>query len=110
YLATTVVAISKGNRRWPIVIACCWLVFAAWLTSVQAPIWGSKRALVSVWAIEHPNSPRAIQEQAADYYGRGLEGQAADLLLEAYERGIRGADFPAQVLLLACLSQDSQMA
>lgn len=109
-LATAVVGSTPTWKNPVLALACLWIAFAAWLTSVQAPIWGSKSALVSVWAIEHPNSPRAIQQKAAELFDRGQHEEAADTLLGAYQRGVQGSDFPAQVFLLACLNNDRAMA
>lgn len=109
-LATWIIQARARGRKSALAAAIAWLLFAAWLTSVQAPIWGNKSALVAVWATERPGSPRAIQNLAAVQYERGHERQAADTLLKAYGRGVRGVDFPAQVLLLACLNDDIEMA
>src|SRR5690606_650750 len=100
-LAIWVVEGKSRGRAWVMPLAGLWLAFASWLTYVQAPIWGNRSALVAVWAIDRPDSPRAVQQQAADYYLRGQADQAANTLLDAYARGVRGADFPSQVLLLA---------
>ncbi|MGP1664313.1 MAG: hypothetical protein ACTS5I_00055, partial [Rhodanobacter sp.] len=109
-LAACAVEANARGRTWALALACLWIVFAAWLTSVQAPIWGNKSALATVWAIEHPQSARAVQQQAANYYEHGNEQQAANTLLDGYDRGVRGADFPAQVLLLACINNDTALA
>ncbi len=102
---------ARDRRRKPLMaLAVAWIAFAAWLTSVQAPIWGNRDALVSVWAIEHPGSPRATQEKAAYFHRHGRQADAAATLLDAYARGVRGSDFPVQVLLLACMTRDHDMA
>jgi hypothetical protein len=77
---------------------------------VQAPIWGDERKLAAVWAIEHPQSARAVQ-QRADYLYRHRSGaMAADTLLNAYRRGVRGTDFPVQALNIACVKNDLELA
>lgn len=111
FAISTAILSSEGQaRKWFIALAWCWVAFAAWLTSVQAPIWGNRDALVSVWAIEHPDSPRAVQEKAAYYYRVGNNSAAAATLLDGYKRGVRGSDFPVQVLLLACQTHDPLLA
>jgi len=103
----------SAPARWakPIrIVAVLWIGFAAWLTYVQAPIWGNRDALVLVWASEHPDSPRAVQEKAAYHYRRGENQVAAATLLDGYARGVRGSDFPSQVLLLACQTKDEPLA
>ena len=102
--------LANNRRRWGISAAVAWIAFAAMLTGIQAPIWGNKTALVTVWAIEHPDSARAVQQQAAEYYWLGEHQHAAATLINAYERGVRGADFPLQVLLLACLKNDPALS
>src|SRR5690606_37395831 len=92
------------------IVAVLCIGFAAWLTYVQAPIWGNRDALVLVWASEHPDSPRAVQEKAAYHYRRGENRVAAATLLDGYARGVRGSDFPSQVLLLACQTTDEPLA
>lgn len=109
-LASWGVDAGPGWRKALLALACLWLAFASFLTSVQAPIWGNHDALAQVWAIEHPKSPRAVQEKSAFYYRHGQWRKAADTLLDGYARGVRGSDFPAQVLLLACLQHDAGLA
>src|SRR5690606_28809210 len=81
--AIWVVNVSIQGRRWLLPFACIWIAYAAWLTQVQAPIWGNRRALVAIWAIEHPNSPRAVQQKAADLFEIGHPKSAAQTLLDA---------------------------
>lgn len=109
-LATWITQAPFKVRRWVLPAAWVWIAFATFLTMVQAPVWGNKRALVTVWAIEHPRSPRAIQQKAGDLYENGHRLDAASVLLGAYERGVRGSDFPIQVLFLACLEKDADLA
>lgn len=109
-LAIWIIEKSKHGHGWLLALAWCWIAFAAWLTSVQAPIWGNRDALVTVWAIEHPQSPRAVQEKSAYYYRKGQNAEAAATLLDGYARGVRGSDFPVQVLLLACATHDKALA
>lgn len=97
-------------RKPALLMAALWLFFSGFLTYVQAHIWGNRDALVQVWALEHPQSPRAIQEEAAYFYRHGQWQRAADTLLDSYARGVDGSDFPAQVLLLACLQHDADLA
>jgi hypothetical protein len=103
----------QASRHWgnlAIGLVWLWIAFAAWLTSVQAPIWGDRDALVTIWAIEHPQSARAVQEHASYYYRHSQYQEAAEVLLDGYSRGVRGSDFPAQVLLLACTRREADMA
>src|SRR5690606_27567188 len=82
----------------------------SWMTWTQAPIWGDVRKLTAVWAIEHPMSSRAVQQRAEYLSQHGSVALAAETMLEAYSRGVRGSDFPMQVLNLACVSRDSTLA
>jgi hypothetical protein len=109
-LALWAVDAAPRWRKQTLALAGLWIFFAAFLTHVQAPIWGNQDALVTVWALEHPQSPRAVQEKAAYYYRHGQEPRAAETLLDGYARGVQGSDFPAQVLLLACNTHDADMA
>lgn len=101
---------SSFRRRVAVPAAILWVAIAAWMTSVQAPIWGSAGKLATVWALEHPNSPRAIQQQALYLISSNKPQIAAQTLLSAYSRGVRGSDFPVQALLIACAAQDARMA
>src|SRR5690606_38303654 len=49
-------------------------------------------------------------EKAAYLYRHGRYDDAETALLNAYARGVRGSDFPVQVLLLACTNRDDRMA
>jgi hypothetical protein len=97
-------------RRPALALAALWISFAAWLTWVQAPIWGDIRKLTAVWAIEHPDSARAVAQRAQYLNSLGLQRDAADLLLAAYQRGVRGGSFPLQALNIACISNDETLA
>lgn len=90
--------------------AIAWVVIAAWMTSVQAPVWGNAGRLATVWALENPDSPRAIQQQALYLIDSGEPQAAASSMLSAYARGIRGSDFPLQALLVACRTRDLRIA
>src|SRR5690606_37929864 len=74
------------------------------------PIWGNKDALISVWAIEHPDSARAVQQKAANLYDKGQYEAAGNTLLDAYTNGVTAADCPVQVLPLACIHDDRALA
>jgi len=109
-LAHLVVTTEASWRRLTWVLAIFWITFSAWLTAIQAPIWGDLRKLTAVWAIEHPRSPRSIQ-QRADYLSKHYSiASAAEIMLDGYGRGVRGSDFPLQVLNLACANQDEPIA
>lgn len=109
-MAFGVASAPQTWRRWLLVIATLWIAFAAWLTAVQAPIWGDSGKLTAVWAIEHPDSPRAVAQRAHYFASQRLNRQAADTLLEAYGRGVRGDSFPVQALNIACISRDTELA
>lgn len=105
--------VAKPPEKWRLgitILAGSWIVFAAFLTWVQAPIWGDVRKLTAIWAIEHPNSPRAAAQRAHYYAGRGQSEQAARSLLDAYHRGVRGNSFPLQALNIACLLNNKALA
>lgn len=105
--------ITSGNsfrHRITVNAAILWIAIAAWMTSVQAPIWGSSGQLATIWALEHPNSPRATQQHALYLIDAGKPQFAANNLLSAYARGIRGSDFPLQALVVACKTNDTQIA
>lgn len=106
-------AATNIRRQWlphAAALAATWVLFAAWLTSVQAPIWGDARKLTAVWAVEHPSSARAMQ-QRANYVARHISPrQAAEMLLDAYRTGVRGHDFPLQALSIACATLDPALA
>lgn len=104
------VAGSYFRQRIGVSAAITWIVIAAWLTSVQAPIWGNAGQLATVWALEHPNSPRAIQQHALYLIDAGRPQDAAQGLLNAYSRGIRGSDYPLQATLVACRINDPALA
>lgn len=91
-------------------LAVIWIAFAAWLTWVQSPIWGNAGSLATVWAQEHPNSPRAAQQRADYLIRNGDASLAAKLLLDAYSAGVRGSDFPFQATLIGCATHKSEIA
>lgn len=102
-LALALGAVSLARRhRGAVLLIVAWISFAAWLTWLQAPLWGDRNLLTATWAIEHPNSPRAIQQYADSLYRSGRYAEAAATLLDAYDRGLRGSDMPAQAFLIAC--------
>jgi hypothetical protein len=109
-LAFWVATSPQKWRRGVLAIAVAWVVFASWLTWLQAPIWGDIRKLTAVWAIEHPKSARAVAQRASYLSSKGLGQQAAHTLLDAYDRGVRGGSFPVQVLNIACFSGNASMA
>ncbi|MDQ2701611.1 MAG: hypothetical protein M3Y70_02105 [Pseudomonadota bacterium] len=96
--------------RLAIAAALLWIIFASWLTWLQAPIWGDTRKLTAVWAIEHPMSARAVQQRAEYLAQHRSIALAAETMLDAYMRGVRGSDFPVQVLNMACVNQDEELA
>lgn len=109
-LALATATAPQPRQRAALTLALGWVVFATWLTWVQAPIWGDARKLTAVWAIEHPKSARAVQ-QRADYLDRNHSSKlAAQTLLEAYRRGVRGTDFPVQALNIACVHRNVSLA
>lgn len=97
-----VAATSASRRKLVLVFAVFWLAYAAFLTSVQGRVWGSRATLANVWAIEHPASARAIQQQADYLASSGHPVEATNLLMHAYRRGVRGSAFPLQAYALAC--------
>ncbi len=101
---------SHFRQRIGVPSAIAWIGIAAWMTSVQAPIWGNAGKLATVWALEHPNSPRAIQQHALYLIDSGHPKDAAQGLLNAYSRGIRGSDYPLQATLVACRINDPTLA
>lgn len=109
-LALSVASRQGPRRRFALALACLWIAFAGWLTWVQAPVWGDARKLTAIWTIEHPMSPRAVQ-QRADYIARHESPlSAAGTILDAYDRGVRGWDFPLQALNLACATRNDALA
>lgn len=106
-LALWVASAPQQWRRAALILAAVWIVFAAWLTWVQAPIWGSTRKLTAVWAVEHPDSARAMAHRAQYLNNRVSSQLAADTLLDAYRRGVRGGSFPVQALNIACASKNT---
>lgn len=95
-----------------------WLTLSAGLTAVNAPIWGDRGSLATVWLRENANSVRSIQMMASyqsdngDYVGAretlrsGLRRvpQAGELLLQAtlldcYTRGITVEQYHAMLAL-----------
>jgi hypothetical protein len=109
-LCLWVVSMRNQWRKVGTTLAVIWILFAAWLTWVQAPIWGDARKLTALWAIEHPQSARAIQQRADFLYRHRSATLAAGTLLAAYERGVRGADFPLQALSIACIHENEMLA
>lgn len=108
-LSYWVVNAPERFRRPLMAMALAWIAFAGWLTWVQAPIWGDARKLTAVWAIEHPQSARATQ-QRAEFLSHRYPELAAETMLDAYRRGVRGADFPVQALNIACAVGNTGLA
>lgn len=109
-VAAWVVSSGANGRRVVVTGAVLWIALAGWLTSVQAPVWGSAGQLATIWALEHPESPRAIQQEALYLIDSGRPEVAAKTLLSAYSRGVRGSDFPLQALLVACRTRNGNLA
>lgn len=101
---------TRGKQVALCVLVATWITFSAWLTSVQAPIWGDAGKLSAIWSIEHPMSARGVQQRATYLLEARSGEQAADVLLDGYERGIRGEDFPLQALNVACTIRSSAIA
>lgn len=109
-LACIAIEASSGRHRWAGIAAAAWVGYAALLTHVQAPIWGNTAKLATTWMVEKPMSPRVAQEYANYLYRDGQSRAAGSALLDAYQRGIRGSDFPAHALQIACEQHDTQLA
>lgn len=109
-VSTWVVSAPGAVRNIALSAAVLWIVLAAGLTSVQAPVWGNAGRLATVWALEHPDSPRAIQQRALYLIDSGRPEIAAEALLAAYSRGVRGSDFPLQAMLVACRTRNAGIA
>lgn len=108
--ASWIASSESRGRKVALPAGISWLLIAAWMTSVQAPIWGSPGKLATVWALEHPGSARATQQHALYLLDSGNPQGAAQMLLSAYSQGIRGSDFPLQALLIACTIRDGRTA
>lgn len=100
-LAMGVVSIPALNKAL-LTAGAFWIAACGGLTFLQARTWGDERVLFATWATEHPNSPRAIQQYADSLYRQGQWKESADILVSAYQRGVRGSDMPSQVVLIAC--------
>lgn len=109
-VAAWVISGGPFRNRIKLYAAMIWIAIAAWMTSVQASVWGSPGKLATVWAIEHPDSARAAQQHALYLIEAGKTRLAANNLLSAYARGLRGSDFPLQALLVACWVGDKEIA
>lgn len=101
-LSAWIASSGFGGQRTVMTGAVVWIALAGWLTSVQASVWGNAGQLATIWALEHPQSPRAIQQEALYLIDSRKPELAANRLLSAYSRGVRGSDFPLQALLVAC--------
>lgn len=83
-------------------LLAAWLLLAASLTAINAPVWGRRGALASVWFRENPHSVRAIQMMASYQTDRGDYVGARNTLLEGLERVPRANELAMQVTLLDC--------
>src|SRR5690606_19289064 len=104
--------VSSAPVRWrklALFASAAWIAFAGWLLSVQAPIWGDAGKLSAIWMIEHPMSARGVQQRAKFLLDTRAGEKAASLLIESYEKGVRGEDFPIQALNVACVIQNSEI-
>lgn len=79
-----------------------WLALIASITKMQAQAWGNAEILTTLWEKERPLSLRAAQEVAKYRYDIGLRQEAFDGILQAYDRGIQGADLPMAGLIAKC--------
>lgn len=85
-------------------LAAVWLMLAVWLTAVNAPIWGDRGALATVWLKENPSSVRAIQMMASYQADNGDYRGARETLVTGLERAPQAGELAMQVTLLDCYS------
>ncbi len=93
---------SRIRQRVSITLFSLWLLLLGTITGLQAPVWGNAELMATLWTKENPLSLRSAQTLAKHRYDAGLRQEALDGLMQAYDRGVDGADLPMSALLAKC--------
>lgn len=93
---------SRIRQRLSIALYSLWLLLLGIITGLQAPAWGNAELMAELWTKENPLSLRSAQTLAKHRYDAGLRQEALDGLIQAYDRGVQGADLPMAGLLVKC--------
>jgi protein O-mannosyl-transferase len=98
-------AVTHAPARWRRVVvatAIAWLLLAALVTRAQAQVWGDEALMSEVWAIERPDSSRAVQLLAKVRHERGNTAAARAVFASAAESGRGNRNARLYVLLIDC--------
>lgn len=90
------------RQRLSIALFSLWLLLLGTITGLQAPVWGNAELMAALWTKENPLSLRSAQTLAKHRYDAGMRQEALDGLMQAYDRGVQGADLPMSALLAKC--------
>ncbi|MDT8382980.1 MAG: hypothetical protein RRB22_01040 [Gammaproteobacteria bacterium] len=93
---------TSDLRRLAPVLATIIIGITAATTWGYASEWGSLMRIIPIWAVEHPDSPRAQRTYAQTLVGAGLAGVALDELDEAYRRFPHDLSIPIMSIDIAC--------
>lgn len=101
-LAATAMTMAPPYTGLVRALAGTWLLFAASLTAINAPVWGNRGTLAAVWLQENPDSVRAIQMMASYQAEHGDAAGARATLLAGLKRVPEARELAMQVTLLDC--------
>ncbi|MGN6113748.1 MAG: hypothetical protein ACTHOC_12235 [Luteimonas sp.] len=104
-LAAAAVPAPKPYRIPAHALVGAWLLIGAGLTAINAPIWGSRGALATVWVQENPDSVRAVQMMASYQAESGDSAAARETLLAGLKRVPAARELAMQVTLLDCYTK-----
>lgn len=90
-------------RRWLPVLVVGLLGVTAFKTLGLAQAWQSESTIIPLWAIEHPDSPRAQRTYAYQLAGEGHPLIALDILADEFKKYPGDITFPVMSVDIACL-------
>ena len=99
---------AQGDLKLPLrAAAVSWIALTAFVGHQAAKTWGDELTHAEMWAIERPNSTRAIQQLASAHVKIGFFDAASRILQTGIERIPEATELEFQHALLECLSGDA---
>ena len=88
--------------RWSLLLIVGLWAITSFKTFGLTESWASEASAIPLWAVEHPDSPRAQRTYAYFLAGTGHPDIATTLLTEEYERFSEDMTFPIMAVDIAC--------
>jgi tetratricopeptide (TPR) repeat protein len=99
---------SGGDLKIPLrAAAISWIALTAFVGHQAAKTWGDELTHAEMWAIERPNSTRAVQQLASAHVKIGFFDAASRILQRGIKRLPEATELEFQHALLECISGDA---